>query len=187
MLEEKVSAGNGTVVRFWSVSCRWPFGQPTATRSTWQQTQHCSGWCAEWEVPWLKLCTHILKGRRERKPLQLGGEQAATNSCLEAFLTAMRSVNGALEKILPWVFDAFQPQVFITFNRVEFSAARFPKLSSCVSWLRRERRRGVGEKSQTFKSFLSRGYRTAFPKLLYYSYGSCLWKCNCNIFCLFSW
>lgn len=152
LLEEEVSTGTGLIVHFWSVSWEWSFGQPPATCSTWQQMKHCSSWCAEQELHWFKLPTHILKGKRERKPLQLGWGQAAASSCLKAFLTAVKSVNhrivnGALEKNLPWVFNAFQPQV----SHLQQSGLLCSTLPQAFQlWELTEEKRGGEKNNQTF-------------------------------------
>lgn len=65
LLEEEVSTGTGLIVHFWSVSWEQPFGQPPAMHSTWQQTQHCSSWCGEQELYYLKMPTLIKRVQGE--------------------------------------------------------------------------------------------------------------------------
>lgn len=61
LLEEEVSTRSGLIAHFWHVS----WGQHRAANAAVQQLA-CRAGTALW------LPAHILKGRRERKPLQLG-------------------------------------------------------------------------------------------------------------------
>lgn len=106
----------------------------------------------------LKLSTHIIKRKRDRKPLQLGWGQAAASSCLKAFLTAVKSVNHRIIELWMVLWRKISPGFSVLFNhkplicnRVEFSAALFPRLFSCGSWWRR---RGEGKKIIRLFQFL---------------------------------
>lgn len=138
LLEEEVSTRSGLIAHFWHVS----WGQHRAANAAVQQLA-CRAGTALW------LPAHILKGRRERKPLQLGWVQAATSSCLEAFLTAVRSLNCA-----SWCFKRKTSPPFLTlFNHKSVSfAAGWSSLqhsapsSSGADW----GERGGGWGNQTF-------------------------------------